>query len=176
MSRLLTLGIVLAGGKSRRMGQDKALLDIKGRSFVSNALNLLKRSNVDTVLLSGRGDDTFQYVLDEESYLGPASAMFNIMNTPQFSQFDRFVFVPVDMPLLTVDILNNLCTESRSCFYADHYLPCMLNRKDVQGTLHSKSVKGLLQQSSAVSLPINSNQLDCFENVNTPMEYDKVVI
>jgi CTP:molybdopterin cytidylyltransferase MocA len=43
-------GLVLAAGESRRMGQPKALLAWKGRTFVDSVIAILKDGGVDSVL------------------------------------------------------------------------------------------------------------------------------
>ncbi|MGH9360228.1 MAG: molybdenum cofactor guanylyltransferase, partial [Terriglobia bacterium] len=48
-------GFVLAGGASRRMGQDKALLEIAGEPLFLRAANLLK-PYVSAVVLLGAPD------------------------------------------------------------------------------------------------------------------------
>ncbi|NUM89577.1 MAG: NTP transferase domain-containing protein, partial [Bdellovibrionales bacterium] len=45
-------GVILAGGRSSRMGRDKALLPWKGGTFLSRAENLL-RGLVGDVIVSG---------------------------------------------------------------------------------------------------------------------------
>ena len=47
------LGVVLAGGQSRRFGSDKALAEIAGRTLLDRAVATLARQ-VDTVVVAGR--------------------------------------------------------------------------------------------------------------------------
>ena len=46
------IGLVLAGGQSRRMGQDKALMRYQGRALIDNASLLLQSASCDKVLIS----------------------------------------------------------------------------------------------------------------------------
>ena len=45
-------GVVLAGGRSSRMGQDKALIEIDGRTLLDRALDALQ-PHVDDLLVIG---------------------------------------------------------------------------------------------------------------------------
>ena len=46
------IGLVLAGGQSRRMGQDKALMRYQGSTLIERASSLLKAAGCDEVLIS----------------------------------------------------------------------------------------------------------------------------
>ena len=48
-----TAGIVLAGGRSSRMGTSKALLRYKDRPLIEHMQNLLHQAGLDDVYISG---------------------------------------------------------------------------------------------------------------------------
>jgi molybdopterin-guanine dinucleotide biosynthesis protein A len=92
-------GFVLAGGKSTRMGRDKALLDWHGRSLLDHMTELL-RTVADPVQVVGR------YPLpDRLPGLGPLSGIATGLET---SSSDANLFVAVDLPLLTGEFLKFL--------------------------------------------------------------------
>jgi molybdopterin-guanine dinucleotide biosynthesis protein A len=49
------LGVILAGGKSTRMGVDKALVDLNGRPLIAHAIERL-RPQVDAMTISANGE------------------------------------------------------------------------------------------------------------------------
>jgi molybdenum cofactor cytidylyltransferase len=64
--------IVLAAGKSERMGRPKALLPLRGRTFIQNILDAISRSPVeDTVVVVGH------HQLEIEPYVETARTVFN---------------------------------------------------------------------------------------------------
>jgi molybdenum cofactor guanylyltransferase len=90
-------GFVLAGGKSTRMGQDKALLDWHGQTLLDHMVGLL-RSVADPVHVVGRHP-----LPDRLPGLGPLSGIATGLAT---SSTDANLFVAVDLPLLTQDFLK----------------------------------------------------------------------
>ena len=49
-------GIVLAGGASRRMGTDKAALELGGRTLLQHAVDALERADVGSIVVVGAAD------------------------------------------------------------------------------------------------------------------------
>lgn len=79
-------GLVLAGGQSRRMGQDKAALVQAGETQLGRAVALLQR-HVSRVFVSSRAnqaDDAvrrdFEQILDRYDNLGPIAGILSAMD------------------------------------------------------------------------------------------------
>ncbi len=76
------LGLVLAGGKSRRLGRDKAGLLFFGGNLLANAVMLLRRV-VRDVLVAGRDPGPFgldlPWLLDDPPGQGPAGGILTAL-------------------------------------------------------------------------------------------------
>jgi molybdopterin-guanine dinucleotide biosynthesis protein A len=48
-----TIGVLLAGGKSSRMGENKAFLELQGEKFIDRMIRILLETGVDDVFVSG---------------------------------------------------------------------------------------------------------------------------
>jgi molybdopterin-guanine dinucleotide biosynthesis protein A len=92
-----TNGFVLAGGKSTRMGRDKALLDWRGITLLDHMKKLLAGA-ADEVHVIGRED-----LPDRLPEHGP---MGGILTALEISHTDTNLVVGVDLPLLTSSFLK----------------------------------------------------------------------
>ena len=99
-------GFVLAGGRSSRMGQDKALLQVGGRSLVEVALDKLCCIGVAAPRIAGARADLSAHaavVPDLHPGCGPLSGIEAALAA---SKQALNLFLPVDMPLLPARFLS----------------------------------------------------------------------
>ena len=123
-------GLLLAGGKSSRMGQDKAELQICGVSLLQQGEEVLSHSLCQQVLISrncGAG------IKDRFSGLGPLAGIDAAIQ--QIDDGAWLTVMPVDMPLISAEHLIELQQQAmvteQACYFANFMLPCV-----VQVTLH----------------------------------------
>jgi molybdenum cofactor guanylyltransferase len=105
-------GFVLAGGKSSRMGQDKALIRFNGEPLISRALKQLK-SVANTVRIAGNRDDLERFapaLPDRWKDCGPLAGIHASLSA---SSSDWNIFLPVDMPLLPPSFLQWMLNRVR---------------------------------------------------------------
>jgi molybdopterin-guanine dinucleotide biosynthesis protein A len=108
-TKLPVHGFVLAGGKSLRMGQDKALLPFCGRPMIALALSKLQAFCTDVSIVGNRDDlQAFAPVMREELLnAGPAAGI--VAGLRGASQ-PWVMFLPVDVPLVPAQLLQNWAT------------------------------------------------------------------
>jgi molybdopterin-guanine dinucleotide biosynthesis protein A len=106
MSGLPVHGFVLAGGKSRRMGEDKVLKHFRGMPMIELAVEKL-RGFCTEVGIAGNRDDLggFGQVIHEARLeVGPAAGIeAGLMAATQ----PWMLFVPVDVPLMPAEFLRS---------------------------------------------------------------------
>jgi molybdopterin-guanine dinucleotide biosynthesis protein A len=133
------LGVVLAGGKSSRMGSNKALLMRNSSTFngqlgskesmLSYSKNLLKNIGINNIVVSGHVDGgcTENYVVDKFAELGPMGGIYSVIKKYQPKSL---LILPVDLPLMTKQTLQQLKMKGeltqKACFFTDHFLPLYL--------------------------------------------------
>ena len=92
-------GFVLAGGRSKRMGRDKALLQYGGRPLIAHAVDLLKAAGVEPRIVGTRPDLAAYAPIVEDLHPG-CGPLGGIEAALASSSSEWNVFLPVDLPLL----------------------------------------------------------------------------
>lgn len=103
-------GVLLAGGKSRRMGQDKALLQLDGMTLFERSLLLLQQF-FSHILIAGERPDLERSGVPAIADFYPGSALGGI-HTGLFAAETDWIFVaPCDMPYPDARIVTRLLAE-----------------------------------------------------------------
>jgi molybdopterin-guanine dinucleotide biosynthesis protein A len=99
-------GYVLAGGRSSRMGQDKAMLLLDGRPLVEHAVVKLKRLCAKvSILANTRALESYARIVpDNVSGYGPLGGIEAALRD---SEFAWNLILPVDMPFLPTQLLDD---------------------------------------------------------------------
>lgn len=106
------LGLALAGGKSSRMGVDKALLRIpaSGETFIEHAFNVISSLVAHCFVSCGpdRRYGDFPVILDKYPGLGPASGIMAGLAYADAHGFDGCLVLACDLPRMTPEPLAAL--------------------------------------------------------------------
>lgn len=97
--------VLLAGGKSSRMGSDKAKLLYRGKTFTKMLLEKAKELGIVKIYVSGYEEEGIPTIWDVYKEIGPLGGLHACMSqitTPYC------LVVPVDVPQIPKEILNSL--------------------------------------------------------------------
>lgn len=112
------LGVILAGGKSRRMdGQDKYCLPFGENTLFSHIADRLG-PQVDKLIINANKPANFkryEVVPDEKSNLGPIGGLYSALKYASQNGYKKIVTVPCDTPFIPGNFVEKLvgCEESR---------------------------------------------------------------
>jgi molybdopterin-guanine dinucleotide biosynthesis protein A len=176
------IGIVLAGGRSSRMGRDKALLDWQGRPLIEHMLQLLRDAGVARVVVSGARPE-YDGIGDCEEGGGPLVGLHSACASLPDGEV---LVLAVDMPRLPVALLQRLlAAEAAPCVvYEDFRLPMRLRldaaarallQELAQRPPRERSLAHLQQRLQVVALSASEAERAGLGNVNTPEEWQQAV-
>lgn len=196
-------GIILAGGKSSRMGENKSLLDLGGKKVIERTADLM-RSLFDKVILSTNTPNEFEFLKiqsfkDEFMSAGPLAGIHAGLKN---SETENNFIISCDMPLMTEEMINYIIQ-----FETDKPITVCRSEGFVQqlAGIYNKSVlplieKSLLESEEEIRNPnqkkrkckvlslidetdasiIDAEKLefyfeDLFFNMNKPEDYKKIL-
>lgn len=101
-------GIILAGGKSSRMGSEKGFLELNGKTFMTRIIEALKPLVNEIIIVSNASEyDVFNLkrVEDKIEAAGPLAGLY----TGLFhSETENNIVLSCDVPLINTEILKQL--------------------------------------------------------------------
>jgi molybdenum cofactor guanylyltransferase len=180
--------VILAGGRSQRMGQDKAWLMLEGKPLIARQIELARGLGAEEVFLSGRAGTDYDSlgcrvlrdrVVDAGPLAGIESALAAISSP-------LLLVLAVDLPRMTALPLRRLlvcCTETRGAIPRFNHQPEPLAAVYPQSAL--QVVRELLDHGRyaarsfaercaefdlAAFIDLPEEQSACFENWNAPAD------
>lgn len=180
MGRRKLQGWVLAGGQSRRMGSDKALLFHRaGATQIEHAAAILAAATGATPAILGSAEryGRFGYPVVEDSFAdhGPLAGIHAALCSPLAA--DLNLITAVDLPNLTAGFLEILLDAARDnpdriCVIAEDQPLCGVYRPDCIPAIEAALKAGLRKVTTvvheglnALEVPVPDQQL--IENMNT---------
>jgi molybdopterin-guanine dinucleotide biosynthesis protein A len=156
------VGIILAGGSSRRMGRDKAALMVDGITMLDHMQKILIKSGAEKIVILGRPDHP-NGIADPCPGAGPADALYNYLTESPKGQ--RNIIVPIDMPALTPKVLMQLMRQGLWAHYEKNYLPLFA----ISGPLKypdNARLSSLISMLDIAILPLSKQKHEQFCNLN----------
>ncbi len=176
--------IIIAGGKSKRMGFDKTNIVYQGKTFLQNAVDLLRTFSDDIIISSNQALSTAIPVIpDVITDMGPIGGLYACL--PKI-KYDKSLVIPVDMPLLNAEIINHMIQNADfqkdiNIFQVADKLQSLVGIYDKNTVqLMAKQIEQKdyklrhLLQKSAYHLIDGSKFATQFINVNSPEELAKI--
>lgn len=105
-------GVILAGGKSRRMGRNKSLLKIQGKTTIEHITSEIKRCS-DEVIIIANEKDTYDFLpypkfsdrfINKGPLAGLESALYHV-------DADIFIIAACDMPFIEHEVYEYMLEQ-----------------------------------------------------------------
>ncbi len=185
----LTL-IILAGGKSSRMGQDKGFLKLGAETFVKTLIEVAKGMTPNILISVAKANEEsyrgfgIPMIVDEWNGKGPLGGITSAIRNVKTEWFG---LLTVDSPFVTKATLEYLWSAKEykeAVMYAEnqriHPLVALYHFSTIekwQMALEKNQLKvtNLVESFDVMKIELPQNRLKELENINTPEEYRAVV-
>jgi molybdopterin-guanine dinucleotide biosynthesis protein A len=186
--------VILAGGKSTRMGRDKALIQVNGQTLLARQIELAQQAGASEIFISGRPDTDYsalgcRVLKDEFPDAGPLAGIERALAT---ATRQLLLVLAVDLPGMKANLLRKLLAEcSGNC----GAIPC--NGSEIEPlaafypkTAHSLSLQLLAQNVFVVKrfteacvksrlakfIDLPTEDAEYFVNWNTPDDLSELTV
>lgn len=169
-------GVILSGGQSLRMGENKSLLKLANETLLERCEQLFIDSGISNVFISGK-----QGIKDDYIQKGPLAGI--LASLVYLKKYSLVLFIPVDMPLLTKEIILELQqyqTETITHF-ENFNLPLIIKntetiRKLITAQIQSNALSIYQLHKISHSKVIKHNYTkELFSNANTPEQWQEIL-
>jgi molybdopterin-guanine dinucleotide biosynthesis protein A len=186
-------GFVLAGGRSSRMGRDKATLEIDGVTMIQRAVDLVRSLGLEVAIVGGPRDirpvPDAQVISDDWPGAGPLGAIATALRDT-LARWN--LVVACDMPYLTREWLEFLLRRARES-PADAVVPtnvggaeplCAMYQKRAEVAIRGALEEGVRKVTDGLArLRVDSIEREewkgfdsdglLFKNMNEPADYEE---
>ncbi len=113
--------LLFAGGRSSRMGEDKALVEVDGEAMIARVSRALSEAGLEPIRIAvARPEDVDRYgsvideslqiewVLDGSMYAGPIEALTEALEDPQCEEVQTLQLAPVDVAWVSAELFCSL--------------------------------------------------------------------
>ena len=180
-------GIILAGGKSSRMGTDKGFLKLNGKLFIEHIINVLSPFVSEIIIVSNNTDyDVFNVkrINDLIEDAGPLAGLFSGLKA---SNSEKNIVLSCDIPLIHSEVISLLINEKNS---TSEIIQIESNGKTMPLiALYDKSCKNTFEtllhqderrlrfavsQCKVKNIILKKEQENWVKNVNTPEQLKEI--
>jgi molybdopterin-guanine dinucleotide biosynthesis protein A len=175
--------VLLAGGRSSRMGSDKAALVVDGQPLWQRQLATLRALHPRELFISGRSDGPYatagvEIVEDTIPGLGPLGGIAVAL---RYSASPLVVILAIDLPAMTPDFLGAMLKGGRAlvpqnaryfeplaAVYPKSALPIAEEMLRDEDRSMQRFVRRLVDAGLVQSRPVEPGEVALFRNVNRP--------
>jgi len=177
-------GIILAGGKSSRMGTDKGLLKLNNSTFIERIVSVLNPFVDDIIIVSDHNSHDVFGVKRIEDLYKDAGPLSGILSGLSHSKTETNIVLSCDIPFISEALIKHLVLNSKGDALINHIecegksMPLIATYKKqcvlpIKKALDNdeRRVRVLVKSLNPNTISVNSNYKLMVENINTPEQY-----
>ena len=192
------LGVVLAGGKSKRFGKDKSEVKLGGKTLLEHTLDKIK-SKFNTIVIVSNSRIAKNYIVIKDcidGQLGPLVGVLSAMKWIKENNYSQewIITFPCDTPFFNISIIDKFVEVSKLNDSLLYFVKSKEKRHNIFGLWSLKLIKTLekdiiehkhrkveewANKIGVKTINISYKEIDPFFNINTKedlVEAEKILI
>lgn len=193
----MTAAVVLAAGRSARMGRPKAFLPhiASGSTFLSHLVAAAHAAHALPILVVGRADDPelqaevvrrgAVFVENREASRGQLSSVLAALDSFGPAVPDAMLLLPVDVPMVTPAVLGQLMAAAKSssasivraAYHGRHGHPVLFKRTvfdELRRADPAVGARAVIRENPARVLDLEVDEPGVLIDVDTPDDYLRI--
>ena len=198
MSENNILGVILAGGKSKRFGEDKSKVNLDGKTLLEHTLNKIK-SKFKTIVIISNSINLKNHIIIEDCIDGQLGPLVGVLSAMKWVKKNNYSFkwiatFPCDTPFFDNSLIDKFIESSKSNDSLLYFAKSEKKRHNIFGLWSIKLIETLenditknnhrkvekwANKIGVKLINISYKDLDPFFNINTKedlVEAEKILI
>ena len=173
------LGCIIAGGRSSRMGRDKAFIEWRGKPLIEHVAERLG-PQVTRLVINANGNArrfSLPVIADLIASSTPLAGLHAALTYATENKFDAVLSVPCDTPLLPLDLYSRLQGDRAAIAYScgqAHFLTGLWPIDSLPHLDGLSRVQDFAAATHARRVEWTTGEHDPFFNVNTPSDLSQL--
>lgn len=161
--------VILTGGASSRMGEDKAAQDWGGLRAVDRVAALARAAGATEIVTAGAVDFGLPWIADPAPLSGPVAG---VLGAARAARAERLLVLAVDAPTLRLeDLAPLLAAPGAGAAYDGLPLPMVLARAAIPAeALDDWPLRRLVERAGLAPLAVEAGAAARIRGANTPEE------
>ena len=109
-------GIILSGGKSSRMGSDKALLKLNNSTFIESIIATIQPFVDELIIISDNPEHDKFNIRREEDFIKDAGPLAGLLTGLYRAKHEHVIALSCDIPMISKKVIETLITQADDAF------------------------------------------------------------
>ena len=109
-------GIILSGGKSSRMGSDKALLKLNNSTFIETIITTIQPFVDELIIISDNPEHDKFNIRREEDFIKNAGPLAGLLTGLYRAKHENVIALSCDIPMISKKVIETLITQADDAF------------------------------------------------------------
>jgi molybdopterin-guanine dinucleotide biosynthesis protein A len=108
-------GVILAGGKSSRMGTDKGVLELNGKKIIEHIISSIQPVVDEIIIISNNNNYDYLGLKVYSDIIKECGPLAGIHTALSYSSTEKNLVVSCDIPFINSDLLSYLVNNAGRC-------------------------------------------------------------